>query len=187
MIFEVEQKVKGNVDRNIKIESPQDVYKIQEVEEIKGAVQEHLLYLGLNSKNVLNNIKLIGIGNSKYIHIDSKDIIRTALLNSDERVILVHNHPSNSLSASSHDIHLSNVTSKLLEVFGIDLLDHIIVTERSYLSMKKAKEIDKEYTNDDLAKMDKGLLIEKNQMLEQENKKLAKKMEELEQEDDMEM
>lgn len=187
MIFDIEQKARGNIDRNIKIESPQDVFEMKEIQEIKGAVQEHLLYLGLNSINTVNNVKVIGIGNSKCIHIDSRDIIRTALINSDEKVILVHNHPSNSLVASSHDVHLSNVTSKLLEVFGIELLDHIIVTERSYLSMKKAKEIDKKFSNDGLEKMDKGLLLEKNQMLEQKNLELSEKIKEIENEDDMEM
>lgn len=189
MYFEIEQKSKGNVDREIKVKSPQDVYEISEIQEIKNAVQEHLIYLGLNNANIINNIKIIGIGNSKCIQVDSKDIIRTALINADDKVILVHNHPSNTLVASSHDIHLSNVTKKLLEVFGIDLLDHIIVTERAYLSMEKAKDFNEEYSNDSLDKMDKGFLLERNMQLEQENKELVEKVEqyESENEDDMEM
>lgn len=185
MNVEIEQKPKGNVLESIKIESPFDVYNIKEVQEIKGAVQEHFIYLGLNRNNMLNNIKLMGIGTSSCINIDSKDIIRTAILNTDERIIIIHNHPSNKLEPSSHDIHLSNVTSKLLQVFNIELLDHIIVTERSYLSMKKAKELDKTYTNDDLNNMDKGFLIEENAQLKKENEELKEKIEEYE--EDMEM
>lgn len=188
MLVEVEQKTKSNIEEK-QITTPKNVYDLQEIQEIKGAIQEHLIYLGLDRGNNIRHIKLLGLGNSASVHIDSKDIIRTALINADERVILVHNHPSNKLEASSHDIHLSNVTSKLLKVFNIELLDHIIVTEREFLSMKKAVEIDKEYVNDDLYNMDKGFLLEENKRLKKENEDLQEKLNEYncENEDDMEM
>ena len=37
MIFDIEQKARGNIDRNIKIESPQDVFEMKEIQEIKEA------------------------------------------------------------------------------------------------------------------------------------------------------
>jgi len=87
---------------------------------------------------------------------------------------LVHNHPSNNLEPSSLDIQVTNVTAKILEPFNIQLLDHIIVTEDDFISMQKAKKVNKEYENDVINNMSKGLLIE-------ENKRLKKQVDELQQ------
>ena len=48
-----------------------------------------------------------------------KNIVRMALLTVSERVVLVHNHPSNSLIPSKEDIYLTNYTSKILKIFNI--------------------------------------------------------------------
>ena len=48
-----------------------------------------------------------------------KNIVRMALLTVSERVVLVHNHPSNSLMPSKEDIYLTNYISKILKIFNI--------------------------------------------------------------------
>lgn len=90
----------------------------------------------LDRANHVRKISLMGIGTSAGIYIDSKQLIRNALVNAFDRVIFVHNHPSNSINPSQEDKHLTDITGKLMEVFGIEMLDHIIVTEDNYASMK---------------------------------------------------
>ena len=126
-----------------KITSPQSVYQLKEVKEIKNAIQEHLLFIGLDRGNNIRNIRIIGT--SGHINIDSKDIVRSALLTVSDKVILVHNHPSNNLNPSNSDKHITNFTNQLLKIFNTELVDHIIVTDKSYSSMKEKHFIKNEY------------------------------------------
>ena len=50
-------------------------------------------------------------------------------------VILCHNHPSGNLKASNVDIEITKKIKNGLNLFDINLLDHIIITEKSYMSM----------------------------------------------------
>src|SRR5699024_4043409 len=101
--------------------------------------------------------------------------LRTALLTASEKVILVHNHPSNTLKASFEDKHITNVTNKFLNIFSIQLLDHIIVAENGYLSMGKENEINRDYKNDDIRFIENTFVIEENTRLKKELQNLNSK------------
>ncbi len=165
--FEIEKKPKGDT-LNRKGNSSQAIFELDEVQAIKDAVQEHFLFIGLDGRNNIRNIRLIGIGNCNAISIDNKEIIRTALLTASEKVVLVHNHPSNGLEPSNADKYITNYTSKLLKIFNIDLIDHIIVTENDYRSMGKYNEIDYDFTDDKLNFTENILLKEENKKLKEE-------------------
>ena len=68
----------------------------------------------------------------------------------------------------------------LLKTFNIELLDHIIVTEKEYISMEKIKKFNKEFTNDSIEKMTKSFLLEENKKLKQEIEYLKNNKEEIE-------
>lgn len=173
--LEILTKNEKNISEDIKVTTSSDVIKIKEVQAIRNAVREHLLFIGLDRGNNVRNISILGIGSSCSVIIDSKDIIRTALNSYSDRVILVHNHPSNSLEPSKLDKHLTNVSNKILDVFSIELLDHIIVTEKDYISMMNLKQINKNYRSNDLENMTKGLLIEENERLKKQVEELQEK------------
>lgn len=164
--------------KNIKLEGTKDVLKLDEVQEIKYAIREHLLFVGLDSCNNIRDISLLGIGSSKNVIIDTKEIIRMALLTASDKVILVHNHPSNSLKPSKDDLHITYITDEILKPFNIELLDHIIITEDNYMSMKKT-DIYKTYSeeNKELENMDKGFLIEENNKLKTKVEELTRRLE----------
>ena len=176
MDLQILTKTEKNIKEDIKVLKTSDVVEIKEVNEIRSAVKEHLLFIGLDRGNNVRNISVLGIGSNCEIMIDSKDIIRIALFSCSDRVILVHNHPSNSLEPSSKDLHLTNITNQILKVFNIELLDHIIVTEKDYMSLEGEKRINKKYRSNDLDNMDKGLLIEKNLQLKNKIKELEKQI-----------
>ena len=119
-------------------------------------------------RNNIKNISLLGIGTSEAVRMNTKYIIRTALMTTSDRVILVHNHPSNGLEPSDLDKHITNFTSKLLEIYNIKLLDHIIVAENNYVSMNSINAIDRKYEDDKTKTIDKVLLIEENEKLKEE-------------------
>lgn len=173
-------KTGKNINEDIKVLSSTDIVNLEQVQAIKNAVKEHLLFIGLDRGNNIRNISILGIGSNCEVLIDSKDIIRTALLSCSERVVLVHNHPSNNLEPSNLDIHITNITNNLLKTFHIELLDHIIVTEKEFISMEKIKKFNKDYSNDEINKVEKEFLFEENQKLKQEIEMLKNNKEEIE-------
>lgn len=168
----IEKKPKVENVEKITVNSPDIVYKLKEVQAIKDAVQEHLLFIGLDKNNHLRNITFIGIGSTTNVFVDSKSILRTALINACEGVILVHNHPSNSLKPSFDDKKMSNHIYKFLNIFNIKLIDHVIVTEENYTSMLEHGYIDKEYKDKDTEIVDNIFLIEENIKLKEKIKTL---------------
>ncbi len=163
-----------NVEK-IKVTSPKTVYNLKEVQAIKDAVQEHFLFIGTDNSNNLRNISFLGIGSSNGINIDCKYIVRTALVNACDKVIFVHNHPSNSLKPSVEDKRITNYMYKLLKLFNIKLVDHIIVTEENYVSMLEENYLDKYYKDNDLEMVDNMILIEENKELREKLSLLERK------------
>ena len=170
-------KPNTNITEYEKIKTPEDVIKIKDVQAIRNAIREHLLFIGLNNQNEVINTTLLGIGTTNNIIIDTKEIIRNALFTASDKVILVHNHPSNSLKPSKDDIYMSNITNQILKVFSIEMLDHVIVTKNDYLSMNYDKFINKNYEDSEINTMTKGLLFEENQKLKQEIQELKEEIE----------
>ena len=161
---------------NRKVSRPEEVFNLKEVQEIKDAIQEHFLFLGLDRANNIRNISLLGIGTSSHIEIDIKYIVRTALVTGSDKVILVHNHPSNSLEPSFQDKEISNITNQLLRAFNIQFLDHIIVGENSYNSMGALELIDENYESERTKLINKIILMEENEKLKDEVIKLKKEL-----------
>lgn len=182
MELEIQKKPKI-LNENHKLTKPEDVYNLEQIQDIKDAVQEHLLALYMDNRNNLRNIDLIGIGTSSFIDIDYKYIVRNALISSSDKVILVHNHPSNSLEPSNKDKYLSNVTYQLLKAFNIELTDHIIVTENGYTSMMSQKAINKEFKDERTTIIDYVSVLEENKKLKDEIKQLKSTRENEEEEE----
>lgn len=174
------EKTQKNITEEIKVLSSADVVNLEQVQAIRNAIKEHLLFIGVDNGNNVRNISILGIGSNCKVLVDSKDIIRTALLSCSEKVILVHNHPSNNLEPSLADIHITNITNNLLKTFNIELLDHIIVTEKEYISMEKIKQFNKQFTDDSIEKTTKSFLLEENQKLKQEIEYLKNNKKEIE-------
>lgn len=174
LVLDIQKKECGINER--KVNKPEDVFNLEEVQEIKDAIQEHFLFLGLDRVNNIRNISLLGIGTSSHIEIDVKYIVRTALVTASDRVILVHNHPSNSLEPSLQDKEISNVSNQLLKAFNIRLLDHIIVSENSYVSMESLKLINDKYESERTKMLDKITVIEENIKLKDEIVRLNKEL-----------
>lgn len=99
--------------------------------------QEHFVALFLNVKNEVLHKQTVFIGslNSSIVH--PREIFREAVKRSAASIIVAHNHPSGNPSPSPEDIE---VTKRLLEagsIMGIDVLDHVIIGDHSFISLKE--------------------------------------------------
>ena len=95
---------------------------------------EEFWVLILNRANRVIGRQRISTGGVSGTTVDSKMVFEEALLRKASGLILFHNHPSGNLQASQADI---NLTQKLLEAgkaLDIAVLDHLIVSEKGYLS-----------------------------------------------------
>ena len=97
--------------------------------------QEHFSVLFLDSGNNITGFKVLFSGGMNAATVDLKVVFRNALLFGARSLILVHNHPSSTLTASQEDIRITQETKQAGKLLGIKILDHIIITNNSYLSM----------------------------------------------------
>lgn len=182
------EKPKAKNNENIQASSPEIIVGLEDVKKIRNAIREYLIFVGMDNHNNVRTVEVLGMGASNHVIVDTKEIIRTALFNACDKVALVHNHPSNSLKPSKEDIYLTDMARGILDVFNIELVDHIIVTTNEYVSMTREKIHGNSYIYDDIEKMDKGLLFEENTKLKIEIAELKKLLEKnKEQEDELEM
>jgi DNA repair protein RadC len=114
------------------LKSPEDVAAVVR-SQLKGKKKEHFLVLCLDTRNRLINCKPVSIGSLDTSIVHPR---KEAVSSSAASVIFVHNHPSGDPEPSKEDVELTKRLAKAGEIIGIDVLDHIIVCDKSYLSLK---------------------------------------------------
>lgn len=99
--------------------------------------QEHFVCLYLNTKNQVLHKQTIFIGSLNASIVHPREVFREALKRSAASIICLHNHPSGDPAPSREDIE---VTKRLVEcgkMLGIELLDHLIIGENKFVSLKE--------------------------------------------------
>jgi DNA repair protein RadC len=120
------------------IVDPQDAYNaIKTITNVQEEAQEVFGVLILNTKNKIVAVHEISRGtiNSSMAH--PREVFKPAVLHNAAAIICFHNHPSGDPKPSVEDIE---VTKRLVEagkILGIEVLDHIIVSDDGYVSLKE--------------------------------------------------
>jgi len=117
------------------LKSPEDVVKLIKMK-LKGKKKEHFLVLCLDTRNHLINCKSVSVGSLDTSVVHPREVFKEAITASAASVIFAHNHPSGDPEPSEEDIELTKRLVKAGEIIGIDVLDHIIVCDKGYLSLK---------------------------------------------------
>jgi len=135
--FELSKRLENSVDEGKRpvVKSPEDAAKLVR-SQLKGKKKEHFLVLCLDTRNKLINYKPVSIGSLDTSIVHPREVFKEAISSSAASVIFVHNHPSGDPEPSKEDIELTKRLAKAGEIMGIDVLDHIIVCNRQYLSLK---------------------------------------------------
>jgi DNA repair protein RadC len=100
-------------------------------------VQEQVCALYLSFSGAVIGYRLLSTGTAKQCLVDTNLMVSFALLSRATGVILAHNHPSGNLQYSAADKEMTVAVQRQLNQFEITLLDHLIVTEDNYFSMKE--------------------------------------------------
>ena len=135
--FELANRLEGYAEAGDKplVKTPDDVASVVRGR-LKGKKKEHFLALLLDTRNRLIKVAEISIGSLDSSIVHPREVFKEAISASAASVIFVHNHPSGDPEASEDDIKLTKRLAEVGEIVGIDVLDHIIVGDKEYLSLK---------------------------------------------------
>lgn len=124
-----------NINLNEKIYSPKTAYEILR-HDIENKEKEHLIALFLKGNQVISK-KIITIGTDNQTLISEKEIIREALRENAQGIIIAHNHPSGECYPSREDRLATNRLKEISKSLEINFLDHLIITSEKYYSFKE--------------------------------------------------
>lgn len=118
------------------IRSPEDVADFV-MEEMRFLKQEHFVVLALNTKNQILHKQTLFIGslNSSIVH--PREVFKEALRRSAASIICLHNHPSGDPSPSREDIDVTKRLAECGRLLGMEVLDHVIIGDETFISLKE--------------------------------------------------
>lgn len=119
-----------------KIETAEDVYN-HFVDELKDKKKEYFYALYLDTKNRIIEEELVSVGILDASLIHPREVFNPAIKASSHAVILVHNHPSGECEPSVADTEVTRMLYAAGELLGINVIDHIIIGNNTFLSMKE--------------------------------------------------
>ena len=109
------------------------------MEDLRHEEQECCMLMMLNTRNRLLGEKRLFVGTVNASLISAREIFLEALRYQAVYIILVHNHPSGDPSPSREDLLMTRKIKEAGMLIGIELLDHIIIGDRSYKSLREEK------------------------------------------------
>ena len=121
---------------SFKISSPRDVSTLL-INEMSNFKQEVFKLILLNTKNVVIGTKDVfkGTLNSSIVH--PREVFKEAIQRGSASIIVCHNHPSGDPNPSKEDINITLRLKECGKIMGIELLDHIIIGNNKYVSLKE--------------------------------------------------
>lgn len=133
--FEFSQRAQIVKRKNLVIKGPEDIAKLV-MPQMRHLEQEHFKVASLNSKNMVLAITTLFIGTLDTSIVHPREVFKEALKRTAAAIILVHNHPSGSITPSKEDIDITNRIEEAGKILGIKVLDHIIIGDGDFTSMK---------------------------------------------------
>lgn len=116
------------------IDSPEKA--VEQLADIRDKRQEYFVCLTLDGANRLIAKRTITIGTLNASLVHPREVFADAIADRAASVIVAHNHPSGTLEPSEADVEVTRRLQEAGKLLGIHLTDHILVTAKSYASIK---------------------------------------------------
>ena len=117
--------------------------------ELMWQMQERFAVVLLDVKNRLMGTQVITIGTATETLAPPREIFREVLRQGATRLIIAHNHPSGSIDPSQEDIDLTRQLLMGAQYLNIPLLDHLILGNGDYLSLRQTTTLWDEFPQGD--------------------------------------
>ena len=125
----------ANARKPNRISTPQDIANIL-MPKFRYEVKEHFIIIVLDTKNQVVAMPTISVGTLNTSLVHPREVFNEALKYPTSSIILAHNHPSGDSSPSTEDINITNRLVKCGKILDIEVLDHIIIGDNTFTSMK---------------------------------------------------
>jgi DNA repair protein RadC len=127
---------KSSFGERLIIRSPEDVSSFM-MEELRYELKEKFVTIFLNTKNHIISHEVLSIGSLNSTVVHPREVFRAAIQKSSSAIICVHNHPSGDPTPSSDDIEMTRRLKEAGAIVGIDVLDHVIIGDQTFVSLKE--------------------------------------------------
>lgn len=122
--------------QNRHIRSPEDSYNIIRTF-LEDSDREMFVMMALDVKNQPTNIQIAHIGSLNASIVHPREIMKIAILSNSASIIVFHNHPSGITKPSPEDLEVTQRLKEAGQILGIELLDHLIIGDNTFLSFKE--------------------------------------------------
>jgi DNA repair protein RadC len=103
-----------------------------------GAAQEHFVVLGLDTRQRVRMVRTVGVGSLSRVEVHPREVFRPLLRAGMASCIIVHNHPSGDTRPSHADVDLTHRMVKVGMFLGVPVIDHIVISDRGFVSLAEA-------------------------------------------------
>ena len=112
------------------------------MDELRDKKNEHFMVLLLNARHEIIKISKVSIGGIFHAPADPMTVFYPVVKHGAAGVILIHNHPSGDPSPSEDDIAATQRLMKAGELLGVKVVDHIIIGDGVFHSLKASGHMD---------------------------------------------
>ena len=132
--YEVATKPDGPEDPPT-IGSPHDAHALLGAE-MAPLAQEQLRVLLINTKNEVVGQRVIYQGNVSSSQVRAAEVFRPAIVEAVPNILVAHNHPSGDPNPSPEDVTITRTLSQAAKLLDIELLDHVVIGGKRFVSLK---------------------------------------------------
>lgn len=125
-------------EKAVVISGPEDLFKLLRPR-IGREDREHFVAVLLSSRNTVIGIETISVGSLNASIVHPREVFKPAIIHSASAIALAHNHPSGDVTPSEEDLAITRRLKEAGQLLGIDLVDHVIVAESGFTSMRERK------------------------------------------------
>ena len=142
-VCELAKRMTRPLHFHIVIKQPKDVANLL-MEELRYEKREIVKLILLDTKNVLQKIVNLGIGDTNFAHINKTQIFEETIKIGMRKFILVHNHPSGDSTPSKEDLKVTKEIDQGAKILGLQMIDHIIIGDGKFQSIFAQKSQEKQ-------------------------------------------
>lgn len=132
-LFELARRALGPAP-GAEMARPEDV--VPWLAQWRDARREHFIAFDLNARHQLLVRRLVSVGSLSASIVHPREVFQPAVAGSAAGIIVAHNHPSGDPEPSPEDVAVTRRLRDAGEVLGIELLDHVVVAGRGWVSLK---------------------------------------------------
>lgn len=119
------------------INSPQDGFNfLHDIVKLHENAEEYLYMIALGTKNNILGVAEVSHGSINSSIVTPREVFKRAFLMNATGIIIAHNHPSGNPQPSKEDIDITLRLNECSKILGVGLLDHIIIGENRFISLK---------------------------------------------------